>query len=81
MKLRTFTSAGAMPVFLATVAGATVLAGVVATALYSYQQDEGADKAGISRSAPSPTVGIGLPSLVIVGGYLWVRHRARKRRT
>lgn len=80
MKLRLFTSTGAMPVFLATVAGATVLAGVVATALYSHQQDEGIDKGGISRSAPSPTVGIGLPALVIVGGYVWFRHRSMKRR-
>lgn len=81
MKLRLFTSTGAMPVFLATVAGATVLAGVVATSLYSPQQNEDVDKGGVSRSAPGPTVGIGLPALVVVGGYVWIRLRAVKRRT
>ncbi len=80
MKLRLLTSTGAMPVFLATVAGATVVAGVVATALYTYEPAEASGKSGVSLSAPSPTVGIGIPSLVIVGGYLWVRHRSAKRR-
>lgn len=81
MKLRLFTSTGAMPVLLASVAGATVVAGVVATALYVYQPAESSGKGSISLSAPSPTIGIGIPSLVIVGGYLWVRYRSTRRRT
>ncbi len=81
MKLRLFTPTGAMPIVLATVAGATVVAGVVATALYTFQPAEASGKGAISLSAPSPIVGIGIPSLVIVGGYLWVRRRSSGRRT
>ncbi|BCH25760.1 hypothetical protein [Mesorhizobium sp. L-8-3] len=81
MKLRLLSSTGAMPMLLATVAGATVLAGVVVGGLYSQQQNEDADRGGVSRSAPSPTLGIGLPALVVVGGYVWVRYRSKKRRT
>ena len=35
---------------------------------------------GLSHSAPSPELGAGLPVLLI-GGYLWYRRRAKQRRT
>jgi len=31
-----------------------------------------------SMSAPAPVVGVGIPGALMVGGYLWVRYRARK---
>lgn len=33
---------------------------------------------GVTRSAPGPELGIGLPAL-LVGGYLWYRRRYKQR--
>jgi hypothetical protein len=34
----------------------------------------------VTRGAPGPAVGVGLPALALVGGYIWfVRRRAKKR--
>ena len=41
--------------------------------------DGGAGGPGISHSAPGPELGAGLPVL-LVGGYLWYRRRARQHR-
>ena len=32
----------------------------------------------VSHSAPGPVIGLGLPVVVALGGYLWVRNRNRK---
>jgi hypothetical protein len=32
----------------------------------------------VSHSAPGPVIGLGLPAVVALGGYLWVRNRNRK---
>lgn len=32
---------------------------------------------GTSRSAPGPVIGIGLPALAALGGYVWYRSRQR----
>ena len=32
-----------------------------------------------SHSAPGPILGIGLPAAAVVGGYVWLRRRARNR--
>jgi len=34
----------------------------------------------ITHSAPGPVVGLGLPALVVAGGYVWYRRRARQGR-
>ena len=31
----------------------------------------------ISRSAPGPVIGIGLPAIAAYGAYLWIRRRQR----
>ena len=40
-----------------------------------YGWDKGG---GVSHSAPGPELGAGLPALLI-GGFLWYRHRAKQR--
>jgi hypothetical protein len=32
----------------------------------------------VSHSAPGPVIGLGLPAVVALGGYLWIRNRNRK---
>jgi hypothetical protein len=32
---------------------------------------------GVSRSAPGPVIGVGLPALAALGGYVWYRRRQR----
>ncbi|KQZ87081.1 hypothetical protein ASD64_06425 [Mesorhizobium sp. Root157] len=32
----------------------------------------------VSHSAPGPVIGLGIPAVVALGGYLWVRNRNRK---
>ncbi len=41
---------------------------------YGWYKGEG----GVTRSAPGPEIGIGLPAL-LVGGYLWYRRRYKQR--
>lgn len=31
-----------------------------------------------TRPAPAPVIGLGLPVVVAVGGYLWLRRRSRR---
>ena len=45
-----------------------------------YGWGNGNSGQGVSRSAPGPELGAGLPAL-LVGGYLWYRRRAKKRNT
>ncbi len=37
------------------------------------------DGDGASRSAPGPVIGVGVPALVAVGGYIWYRRRQRRK--
>src|SRR5689334_19440531 len=32
---------------------------------------------GVSRSAPGPVIGVGIPALAALGGYIWYRRRQR----
>jgi LPXTG-motif cell wall-anchored protein len=32
-----------------------------------------------TRSAPGPMIGVGLPALVALGGYVWYRRRQRRK--
>lgn len=34
---------------------------------------------GISRSAPGPVLGLGLPALIVAGGYVFLRRRAQRK--
>ncbi|HWK64577.1 MAG TPA: hypothetical protein VNS34_06530 [Rhizobiaceae bacterium] len=33
-----------------------------------------------SHSAPGPVVGVGLPAMIAVGGYMWFRYRSRQKK-
>lgn len=41
--------------------------------------DNGGGGDGISRSAPGPILGLGLPALAVAGGYVFARRRAKKK--
>jgi hypothetical protein len=30
---------------------------------------------GVSRSAPGPVIGLGVPAVIALGGYVWYRRR------
>jgi LPXTG-motif cell wall-anchored protein len=34
---------------------------------------------GASRSAPGPVIGVGVPALIALGGYVWYRRRRREK--
>jgi len=71
INLRLLTCAGAL----------TLLATAPGLAADPPQKNGHARKAEISRSAAGPVVGVGLPALVVVGGYVWYRNRTRKSKT
>ena len=55
----------------------TVLTTAPCFALASwFPAPKGGSGPGVSRSAPGPVVGVGLPALVI-GGYFWYRRRSK----
>lgn len=52
-----------------------LLSTVPSLALASWFPKAGNDRPPVSHSAPGPVIGVGLPVLVALGGYLWYRHR------
>jgi hypothetical protein len=40
--------------------------------------NNGGGSGPVSHSAPGPVIGLGLPAVVALGGYLWIRNRNRK---
>jgi len=73
-------------VLLAAFAGAPVVAPAFAMAEWFpyFHHGHGGDKGGgkgqsgpVSHSAPGPILGIGLPVVAVVGGYVWLRRRNR----
>jgi hypothetical protein len=57
----------------------TLLATAPCFAMASWFPGSGNGGSPVSHSAPGPVLGVGLPALV-VGGYVWYRHRSRQRR-
>lgn len=62
----------------------TVLSSLPAFALSSWFPPKGhggghnGGGGTVSHSAPGPVVGLGLPAVVALGGYLWIRNRKPK---
>ena len=59
----------------------TLLATAPGYAMASWFPGSGGNGGGpVSHSAPGPVLGVGLPALALVGGYVWLRRRSRERR-
>ena len=60
----------------------TLLSTASCFAMASWFPDSGTHGAGdrTSHSAPGPVLGVGVPALLVVGGYVWYRRRSRERR-
>ena len=68
---------------LKSIAGAIALSALTSMPAFAlstwFPNPPGGGGGPVSHSAPGPVIGVGLPVAAVVGGYIWLRRRRKRK--
>jgi energy-converting hydrogenase Eha subunit A len=65
-------------IYLKALLSAAAVALVVTAPSFAHHKPKHKGGPKVSKSVPGPVAALGLPAGVAIGGYVWLRRRARK---